>query len=84
MRNNIHESNKPKRTYNLERTPWEITSLASARGLPRALSTCTRQRRRLPRVPKNIFFDNYTVQRRRSQHTRTLTHMNTCTQTLPL
>jgi hypothetical protein len=31
-----------------------------------------------------LFFENDTVQRRLSQHTRTLTPMNTCTQTLPL
>jgi hypothetical protein len=30
-----------------------------------------------------LFFLNYTVQRRRSQHARTLTSMNTRTQTLP-
>jgi hypothetical protein len=31
-----------------------------------------------------VFFWDYTVQRRRSQHARTLAPMNTCTQTLPL
>jgi hypothetical protein len=31
-----------------------------------------------------LFFENYTIQCRRSQHARTLTHMNTRTQTLPL
>jgi hypothetical protein len=29
-----------------------------------------------------IFFENYTVQGKRSQHARTLTHMNTSTLTL--
>jgi hypothetical protein len=31
-----------------------------------------------------LFFENDTVQRRRSQHARTLTPMNTRRQTLPL
>jgi hypothetical protein len=31
-----------------------------------------------------FFYENDTVQRRRSQHARTLTPMNTRTQTLPL
>jgi hypothetical protein len=31
-----------------------------------------------------LFLKNYTVQRRRSQYARTLTPMNTRTQTLPL
>jgi hypothetical protein len=36
-------------------------------------------------VPMHVhFFKNYTVQRRRSQHARTLTSKNTRTQTLPL